>query len=514
MTNKPSYEDLEQRIRVLEKEAVSRKKEEEALGKNEELYRATIEHLNDGIAIVKGDDHIYVNEKFVEIFGYDIPEDILERPVSAFIHPDDRERMIEFNRQRKEEMSVPATYEFKGIRQDGEPVYLSVSATSTVYRGDPVSLVFLRDITERKRAEDALQESEAQKRAILDASLDRIRYVDKDMRIIWANKTTSMELDMSPDDLVGRGCFEVFFGRETPCEECPTVRARETGQIERAIMHHLKANGVERESYWDNYSVPLKNEAGKIEGFIQIARNITDQMRAEERIHTLSQELIRAQESERRMISRELHDRVGQDLSTLKIGCETLFDDHQTTPFEIRRKASELSKSLDVVISTVRDMAYDLRPPSLDQLGLVQTVYEYCEDFSKKNALGIDFFSAGMDGLRLDFDTEINLYRLIQEGLNNIKKHADASRVIIRLVASFPKIILRIEDNGKGFDVEGRLLRASKEKRMGLGSMEERVSLLNGNLRIQSRLMEGTKILVEIPYKEQRSDHKKKRIDH
>jgi signal transduction histidine kinase len=130
------------------------------------------------------------------------------------------------------------------------------------------------------------------------------------------------------------------------------------------------------------------------------------------------------------------------------------------------------------------------------------------------NGLSIDFFSAGMDDLRLDFDTEINLYRLIQEGLNNIKKHADASRVIIRLVASSPNIILRIEDDGKGFDVEGRLPRASKEKRMGLASMEERGSLLNGNLRIQSRLMEGTKILVEIPYGEKKNGSKEKHIDH
>ena len=364
----------------------------------------------------------------------------------------------------------------------------------------------------RKKAEEALRESETQKRA-LDASVDRIRYVDKDMRIIWANKTTAMELDMHPAELVGRACFELFLGRKNPCEGCPTVRAGETGQIERAVMHKSKAKGIEQESYWDNYSVPLKNKAGDIEGFIQIARNITDQVRAKERIHTLSQQLIRAQESERRMISRELHDRVGQDLSTLKIGYETLFDNQPSVPIEIRQGVSELTKNLEGIISTVRDLAYDLRPPSLDQLGLVQTVYQYCEDFSEKNALSVDFFSAGMDDLRLDFDTEINLYRLIQEGLVNIKKHADASRVIIRLVASFPNIILRIEDDGKGFDVEGRLLRASKEKRMGLGSMEERVSLLNGNLRMQSQLMEGTKILVEIPYGEKKSGSEEKHID-
>ena len=152
----------------------------------------------------------------------------------------------------------------------------------------------------------------------------------------------------------------------------------------------------------------------------------------------------------------------------------------------------------------IRDLAYDLRPPSLDQLGLVRTIFQHCEAFSEKTGLVVDFNAAGMDKLRLDFDTEITLYRLVQEGLNNINKHADANRAAIRLVASFPSIILRIEDDGKGFDVQKRLITASNEKRMGLRSMEERVNLLKGKLRIQSLPEEGTKICIEVPYKEKK----------
>jgi len=102
--------------------------------------------------------------------------------------------------------------------------------------------------------------------------------------------------------------------------------------------------------------------------------------------------------------------------------------------------------------------------------------------------------------VKLDFDTEITLYRLIQEGLNNIRRHADAARVAVSLVVSFPNIILRIEDNGKGFDVENRLEAAFNERRMGIRSMEERVSLLNGKMTIVSRPTRGTKILVELPF--------------
>jgi signal transduction histidine kinase len=120
-------------------------------------------------------------------------------------------------------------------------------------------------------------------------------------------------------------------------------------------------------------------------------------------------------------------------------------------------------------------------------LGLVKTLYLYCEDFSKSIASKIDFAAAGVDELNLEYETEINIYRLIQEALNNIKRHADANRVTIRVVASSPDIVIRIKDNGKGFDVNNRRKQALKEKRMGLQSMVERVRLLQGKINIQSR---------------------------
>ena len=101
----------------------------------------------------------------------------------------------------------------------------------------------------------------------------------------------------------------------------------------------------------------------------------------------------------------------------------------------------------------------------------------------------------------MDNDTKIHIYRLIQEGLNNIMKHADADRVVIKLVGKFPNIILRIEDNGKGFDLKARELSSGKEKRMGLRSMNERVNLLGGEMTIQSRIMKGTKIFIKFPFK-------------
>ena len=127
------------------------------------------------------------------------------------------------------------------------------------------------------------------------------------------------------------------------------------------------------------------------------------------------------------MISRELHDRVAQDLSVSKIACDMLLTDPSDLPWEIKGKINQVSKGLQGTINTIRDLAYELRPASLDQMGLTETIFQYCEEFSEKTGLSTDFTSAGMDGVDLDFDTEINLYRLVQEGLNNIRKHAEAS---------------------------------------------------------------------------------------
>jgi len=159
---------------------------------------------------------------------------------------------------------------------------------------------------------------------------------------------------------------------------------------------------------------------------------------------------------------------------------------------------------LQETIASVRNLAYDLRPPSLDQLGLVQAIFQYCDDFSEQTGLHVDFSAAGMERLDPGENTQINLYRLVQEGLNNVRRHADAGRVAVRMVASHPNIILRIEDDGKGFDVENRLSEARDAKRMGLQGMEERVALLQGKMTIRSSPGHGTRIFIEIPGVEER----------
>lgn len=219
----------------------------------------------------------------------------------------------------------------------------------------------------------------------------------------------------------------------------------------------------------------------------------------EERVRSLSQQLLRGQEEERRRISRELHDGIGQNLSAIKVGLDSQVVNKLEGSPETRESARALSRLLGETIEGVRDMAHTLRPSGLEQLGLVKAVIHFCEEFEDKNQIAVDLVTGGIDEGSLDYDTRIAIYRLIQEGLINIKKHSRADRVSIRLVSSFPNLILRIEDNGCGFDVRKRKEAAGPEKRLGLSSMEERVSLLAGAMKIDSQPGCGTRIFIEFP---------------
>ena len=145
-------------------------------------------------------------------------------------------------------------------------------------------------------------------------------------------------------------------------------------------------------------------------------------------------------------------------------------------------------------------MAYKLRLPGLDEMGLVKALEIYCEEASENGNVKVDFQSTGMSSIDLPRKTEIHIFRLIQETLSNIHKHADADHATIRLMGSSPNIILRIEDNGRGFDVKPQELKSAATKRMGIISMQERVSLLQGQMTYSVSTNERHKDFDQNPY--------------
>jgi signal transduction histidine kinase len=283
---------------------------------------------------------------------------------------------------------------------------------------------------------------------------------------------------------------------------CPYDRRRFPPEALMTVMESHPLAVVGAKLFNNFYYMPGRrgahaDPASKLDHWLD---HLEERQASETQIRTLTRKLMKSQEDERRMISRELHDRVGQDLSTLRIELETLLD-HPLPPDLLRARISQLSARLERSILAVRDLAYDLRPPGLE-IGLVPAVSMLCSDFSEKTGIRVDFISAGVEKLKLEFDFQINLYRMIQEGLNNIHKHAHAAHAVVRLAAAHPHLLLRIEDDGRGFDMERRAREIDSEKRMGLRSLKERADLLGGVMAVRSVIGKGTRILFKLPCRE------------
>ncbi|WP_028576662.1 sensor histidine kinase [Desulfomicrobium escambiense] len=250
----------------------------------------------------------------------------------------------------------------------------------------------------------------------------------------------------------------------------------------------------------------LREERSLIDAVSDLVGRIVAQRRAEERMRALSRELIMAQENERQRIARELHDHLAQDLSLAKADLERI---HCSLSADgpCRAQTAAIAERLAAAIRGIRDLAYGLLPPGLTELGLVETVLAHCEDFSLRHGIIVDVFADGLAGVDFDFDTQINIYRLIQEALNNVRKHARASRAVIRMLGAYPSLIVRIEDDGCGMDLESCQAQAGRNRRMGLWSMRERVRHLGGTISFKSRPGQGLQIRIETPLNRSTREH-------
>ncbi len=365
----------------------------------------------------------------------------------------------------------------------------------------------------KNRLEQSLLRSEKRFKDMAENTSDWIWEMDAQGKYIYSNPVVEDIIGYPRDEIIGRYFYD-FFSSEN--KEALKTRffelMAEIKPIEALDNILLRKDGME--VIMETSGIPCLDRRGNISCYRGVSRDISERKRAEARIQQLSQQLLKAQETERQMISCELHDRVAQELSASKIEFDILLKNQPALDAAVKEKLLEISNRLERAINSIRDLSYDLQPPALAEMGLVKALEMYCEEFSNQFGRKIDFKSAGLNLFNLDPNTEIHLYRLVQEGLNNIRKHADTERAIVRIVAMFPNIILRIEDSGKGFDIKERELELDHEKRMGLRSMRERTNLLGGRMTLQSRPMQGTKISIKFPIREQNRESEETHIDH
>ncbi len=244
---------------------------------------------------------------------------------------------------------------------------------------------------------------------------------------------------------------------------------------------------------------------GKVAGAIFIGQDISARVAGEQRIKEQARALVEVQDIERLRISRELHDNVAQDLAAARIACETLFDGIDGNESSLRLRVARLSEAIASSLQAIRGIAYDLRPLDATGTGLASSLSRLCESFGATHPLDVSFQSAGTDGITLAPEHAVNIYRIVQESLANAWRHAQAHSVNVTLVHSHPDLILRITDDGVGFDVEQKCIEAADQRCMGLIGMQERASILGATLYLTSRAGKGTQVKLTMPLEERGS---------
>jgi PAS domain S-box-containing protein len=257
----------------------------------------------------------------------------------------------------------------------------------------------------------------------------------------------------------------------------------------------------------------VRDDAGTAIALVGISRDITEQRRLQERLNEAERRrstdlrrfavsVQRAQEEERARISRELHDDLCQRLSGMKFRVEVLEDEARPISQKVNRQLRDFRVELDKTISEVRRVSSNLRPSVLDDFGLVVALKLLCKDFGKLHGIRTMSYLGNGEPLRANANIEIALYRIAQEALSNIAKHAEASNVVLHLLHRDSSICLIVEDDGKGFNQDDAAKAKTAGRGLGLISMRERAELLGGSLDISSTSARGTTISVTIPLRE------------
>jgi signal transduction histidine kinase/PAS domain-containing protein len=213
-----------------------------------------------------------------------------------------------------------------------------------------------------------------------------------------------------------------------------------------------------------------------------------------ERLQSLSRRLVEAQESERRFIARELHDEVGQALTSIMVGLK-LLERQADRSGAFLAETAELKRTVEEMMGNLHRLAADLRPASLDHLGLIPALRQYCEMVRDKHGLQVQLETLGLQ-VRLPTEVETAMYRILQEALTNVIRHAQATRVDVILEQRGDRLIAIVEDDGVGFEPAS----AAQGGRLGLFGMRERAQALGGTLSIESAQRGGTTVYIEVPY--------------
>lgn len=468
-----------------------------------ETYRILVEQIPAVVFIAffdKDFGEAYVSPQIEATLGFK-QEEWLSDPVRWYqqIHPEDKERWSSEAAQMFL-TGEPLRSVYRVLARDGHTVWFHCEVK--MVRHPDGRLWFIHgigfDITDRKYAEEALAKSEDMLRGIFEFAPDTMIVVDETGKIQRVNVQVERMFGYERQELIGQ-----------PVEILMPERFQKSHIKHRAEYienPHLRTMGDGfgfrgRRKDGNEFPVeimlsPITDEESSL--VIAIIRDITKRQQDEEvlreyadRMKILSRRLIEVQEAERRSIALELHDEIGQILTGLKL---TLEMGSRLPEGELRASLAGAQALVNELMTRTRELSLDLRPATLDHLGLMAALLRHFRHYTSQTQVNVDFRQDGLEGRRFSPELETAAFRIVQEALTNIARHSAAEEAVIRIWADKNRLSIQIEDDGKGFEPEAAF---AAHQSNGLAGMRERVLLTGGNFNINSHPGIGTRLTAE-----------------
>ncbi|MGC8493945.1 MAG: PAS domain-containing sensor histidine kinase [Syntrophobacteraceae bacterium] len=499
--------ELVEANRQLTREIEERKRAEVELKRTKEYLENVIENSADAIGIV--DRHgrfILWNRRAAEIYGYELDQLAGKLAFDLYEDPAELDRML----QRLRRNELVREFEILMKKKDGRivPMDISISLLKDE-RGKTIgSVCVARDLSERKRSEQALKaardelsrysknlECQVRKRTreitgILKYTPSVVYIKDRDGRYSLVNSRFEELFGIGGGDVCGKTDYDLFSAEiadRLRAADMETLAKRRPSQVEESVS---RGDGVHT---YLSVKFPLYDEQGEPTSVCGIATDITELKKVQDKLRHLSAGIMESQEKERTAIARELHDELGQVLTALRMDSAWLLKRLKDTDPAASERADVMCRLVDKTIDDVRHIALRLRPGVLDDLGLIAALEWYAADFEKHTEIVCVFRHA--DVRKVDNIVATAAYRIVQEALTNVARHARATRVDVTIRRRGNLLVLTVVDNGVGFEVGS----IGEGEGLGIAGMRERANLAGGNLEIRSRPGGGTKMRCTLP---------------
>ncbi len=465
---------------------------------SEERYRVILEQSNDAIFVIRNDLFKYVNSYFIDLFGYNI-EELNKLPLIVYKNNEEKVRVNRLVESFRNEDSS-RLLDFTAKTKKGKLVRCELKYSKLHKGNDIIIQGIIRDITQKEKDAYRLR----QLSTAVNQSPVSIIITNKEGLIEYVNPKFSELTGYSTAEVIGKKPNILKSGVKRKEEYGKLWKTIHSGKEWHGEFENRNKNG---ENYYESAIIsPIKNDKDEITHFIAIKEDITKRKKAEEKIRQskmqlekLAMHLQNAREEERINISRELHDNLGQSLTALRLFLFRLkkkVSKHQMSHelTEIMELNNDIIEYVDNIIMSVKQIARNIRPLIIEDIGLVNAIKMQVEEFAENTGMYADFFT-DTELIPLNESHSTGVYRIIQESLTNVARHAGASKVVVSIHSRKNECVIKVRDNGCGIEQD----EIKKKRSLGIMGMQERAYIFDGKLNMIGYKNKGTVVELIIP---------------